>query len=315
MKCISPTIINPTPVARLHGATTMQVPCGKCIPCLARRSSEWSLRLLHELPYWDAASFVTWTYADDFLPVALSVVKDHLQLCIKRLRKLYPPKGLRYYACGEYGTISARPHYHAIIFGLSVKDHCVLHQSDNKLLVQGGPLYDTWSYGRIGIGTVTSDSCKYVAKYIDKAFFGDKAAEIYDATGRERPFQLCSQGLGYRFARDNIDQLRDMQYTTYKGIPTTIPRYYSKRFDIVFDKEVIDYDVHAYLGSPTLGTYMSVFSDIPDDCDVADLDRVVMATNNKELIDQIRKVRADACITSVATMQAKAHLRDDLDVL
>ena len=61
-------------------------------------------------------AYITLTYNDDHLPANGSLQPRDLQLFWKRLRKARTP-GIRYYACGEYGDQTARPHYHAIIFG------------------------------------------------------------------------------------------------------------------------------------------------------------------------------------------------------
>ena len=69
--------------------------------------------------------FLTLTYADEHLPPNGSLVVADLQKFIKRLRKHYAKRNngikLRYYACGEYGDRYGRPHYHAIICGLSLR--------------------------------------------------------------------------------------------------------------------------------------------------------------------------------------------------
>ena len=54
--------------------------------------------------------------------------------------------------------------------------------------------YRDWDKGFVSVGTVTADSCGYVAGYVRKKLTGPMAEEVYN--GRVPPFQLQSQGLG-----------------------------------------------------------------------------------------------------------------------
>ena len=73
-------------------------------------------------------------------------------------------KKIRYFACGEYGDRTARPHYHAIVFGLSLS-------SDDKQMVKDSWPFCDWSncsIARNSFGMAEPDSISYVAQYIDK---------------------------------------------------------------------------------------------------------------------------------------------------
>ena len=134
------------------------------------------------------------------------------------MRKAHKGK-IKYFACGEYGddpTKSHRPHYHAIIFGLEY----------------GFSLKDIWSMGKVDYGTVTYDSCRYVAQYIDKKFYGKMSFDEYFMNCRVPPFRLSSLGLGLRFVMDNKVQLTEQLHTTVRGIPCSLPRYYVSKLDI-----------------------------------------------------------------------------------
>lgn len=212
MQCVKPLYLKASD--KSPNREGIVVPCGRCVACRISKTREWALRLLHELDYWDNAVFVTLTYADIHLQTdKLSLRKKDLQDFFKRLRH---KKSFKYYACGEYGENTFRPHYHAIVFGLSLED---------KSLVQ-----EVWDMGMVHIGTVTYDSCRYVAQYIDKKLSGDLADEVYG--DMERPFQICSQGLGLRFAMDNRhDLVRDMR-TSVRGVPCSLPQYYKRKLKI-----------------------------------------------------------------------------------
>ena len=95
------------------------------LPRRIARRQEWSMRVIHELAGYKDAVFLTLTYSDDHLPDNGSLVVADLQKFFKRLRKQYAKRNtcikLRYYACGEYGDRHGRPHYHAIVCGLSLR--------------------------------------------------------------------------------------------------------------------------------------------------------------------------------------------------
>lgn len=216
MNCINPFHVPP----KVGESTSFSVPCGQCAWCKGQRAREWALRCIHELVYWDKSVFVTLTYCPDELPKDQCLRKRDLQLFFKRLRKAAKRK-LRYYACGQYGDKFLRPHYHAIIFGVG---------ADEKQL-----LTDSWGHGFVDCGTVTFESCRYVANYLESKPYTDKDKAKYDLMELTYPFQLQSQGIGGRFITDNFDQLSTMGYVTQGGIAQSLPRYYKQR--LLLDKE------------------------------------------------------------------------------
>lgn len=107
------------------------VPCGRCPECRAGHSAGWAFRILQEFKSetTTSAHFLTLTYDESELPRNSkgypTLDKHHVQAFIKRLRKYSRKKGnsrIRYYAAGEYGGQTERPHYHLIIFNASVKN-------------------------------------------------------------------------------------------------------------------------------------------------------------------------------------------------
>lgn len=100
--------------------------CGQCLPCRINRRRLWSWRMFYESQLHEANCFVTLTYDEAHLPALRSVVPRDLTLWLKRVRKAAYPRRFRYFAVGEYGDESARPHYHAILFGLGVGDSKII---------------------------------------------------------------------------------------------------------------------------------------------------------------------------------------------
>lgn len=217
MQCANPIIIQKN-LPRDKYPYGLEVPCGKCVLCRIAKRREWSLRLLHENDFWEKSVFITLTYDDDHRPKNNSLVKRDLQLYFKRLRKNIFPANIKYYACGEYGEITHRPHYHAILFGLNFKDKNLLN--------------DAWGKGFIKLGLVEPESIGYVCQYIDKKLSGPLAEQEYTQKNRAPVFKLSSQGLGKRFALLNKKQIEDNLVISQFGVKHGIPRYYLKFLDI-----------------------------------------------------------------------------------
>lgn len=170
-----PVVFNPG-----DGFTDMPIklPCGQCNGCRLERSRQWAVRCMHESQMHDKNCFLTLTYNNENLPPDMSVNVRHFQLFMKKLRKKFG-SGIRFFHCGEYGEKFARPHYHALIFGLDFEDR-KLHSVKN-----GVPLYTSetldslWGMGYATIGDVTFESAAYVARYIMKKINGELADEHY----------------------------------------------------------------------------------------------------------------------------------------
>lgn len=191
------------------------VPCGKCRSCRIARSRVWTMRLVHELTSHEGSCFATLTYDEASLPDPPELSKRTLQNFIKRLRERVKPTSIKYYASGEYGDLTQRPHYHAILFGLPPTQQ-------TKELLQ-----EEWWNGAVHLGTVTPDSARYVADYIQKQLDGLQAKK----DGRVQPFALKSNGLGKRFALDNQEHIK-RDGLRLRGVPQQLPRYYLELLDI-----------------------------------------------------------------------------------
>ena len=100
----------------------VQLPCGQCIGCRLEKSRQWAMRIAHESSLYDQNCFLTLTFSDEHLPQNLSVSKRDLQLFMKRLRKHFAPRKIRFFQCGEYGELNMRPHYHSILFNVDFPD-------------------------------------------------------------------------------------------------------------------------------------------------------------------------------------------------
>lgn len=102
------------------------VPCGKCEECKRARQSEWFVRCFYEWQYTKNhggyAFFYTLTYNNDHLPKQFGIdcfSFSDIQLFCKRLKERLFRKyhaNLKYIITTEYGSLTHRPHYHALFF-------------------------------------------------------------------------------------------------------------------------------------------------------------------------------------------------------
>lgn len=216
MRCVSPISIK-DPSQKL-GSIRITVPCGKCGSCMHNRRTEWSFRLREELLTAYSAVFVTLTYSDQNLPWGdgePSLSKRDVQLFMKRLRKENDKvwkHQIRYYAVGEYGTHTKRPHYHVLLFNCESSIYSKLEE--------------IWGLGRVDIGQVEDASIHYVTKFhvnYDKEKGETKNPEF--ALMSRRP----GIGSGYveRAGQWNYDN--GVLYVVKDGFKQAMPRYYRKK--------------------------------------------------------------------------------------
>lgn len=158
-------------------------------------------------------AFLTLTYDEENLPDDLSVRPRTISLFVKRLRK----RGykFRYFACGEYGDYSFRPHYHLALFGFPTcawsatrkKDYCcaICHE-----------IRQCWPEGFIHLDALTAQSMAYIAGYVTK-----KMTSEYDPRleGRRPEFARMSlrPGIGYGVMHEVASTL--LEYDLHKVLP------------------------------------------------------------------------------------------------
>jgi len=203
----------------VDGSITRTVGCGRCVPCLRKKQIDWCFRLQKELNTSSSACFLTLTYDDKNIPISeggYSLLRSDFQKFMKRLRKhCNQTEKIKYYACGEYGDKTERPHYHAIVFNLPKPFDKYIRKA--------------WKLGHIHIGTVTEASIFYTTKYALKGLRRKKPFE-YDEQGREPQFQLMSNGLGVSYSKEIIRDYLKTNGTKLLTLPgghkKKLPRYY-----------------------------------------------------------------------------------------
>lgn len=225
------------------------VPCGGCINCRLERSKQWALRCVHEASLYEENSFITLTFDDEHLnqrPNKWSLDKTEHQKFLKRLRKKYSDKKIKYYHCGEYGDENGRPHYHTLLFNHDFADKTLWKIKNGQEYYVSKELNDLWGKGYCIIGNVTFESAAYVARYILKKITGKDAKKEDEDTGLT-PYEYIDEngkyqklvheyttmslkpGIANEWFHKYLNDLYPKDYINIKGKKMKIPRYYDEQ--------------------------------------------------------------------------------------
>lgn len=203
----------------VRGWRTVMVPCTTCIGCIKAHAQAWAFRCHLEGTRHEHTAFATLTFDDEHLPFTLDWRRDG-QPFLKALRQR-ANRLIRFFASGEYGSKTHRPHYHFLLYGIDAVG------SRSLAMVQ-----DSWRRGQVQIDPVTPARIAYCAGYTDKKAT-DRFRSIQHAdplTGEvwQPPFIQMSRrpGLGSH-ARQWKDSWR-LYAVTNDGVKIPVPRYLHK---------------------------------------------------------------------------------------
>lgn len=233
-RCMNPIIV------RYNQPDEQRVACGKCAPCIKKRVSCWSFRLDKQAEISVSALFVTLTYDNEHVPFSrrglLTLDKTDLQKFFKRLRKIHKgDQPIKYYACGEYGARTYRPHYHIILFNSNHADVIQAWSLDGKAI------------GHVNFRPAEHNAIGYTLKYITK----EKKVGRHHLDDRAKEFSLMSKGLGANYITAEMigwhqaDLLNRMYCPLKDGMKAPMPRYYKDR--IYAPEQLEEIQFHIYL--------------------------------------------------------------------
>lgn len=191
----------------------LPLPCGSCLSCRLAKAREWAVRCTLEASLYDDNCFITLTYDDQHLPDDAKLHRVHIQLLLKKLRKLYK---IRYFGCGEYGSHTKRPHYHLIIFGWYPND--VDKFQSSKLLTE------LWPYGFNRVDECNFQTCQYVARYTTKKVYSEEKTD-------EFLMMSLKPGIGAGWFAKHFDIFEHDKVCGSFGV-SSIPRYFEKLADL-----------------------------------------------------------------------------------
>lgn len=234
-----------TPNLALQPDEPIELPCGQCVGCRLERSRQWAMRCIHEAQTHEENCFITLTFNEEELfkrERPLSIDVREFQKFMKRLRKKYPNKNIRYMHAGEYGDKSGRPHYHAILFGIDFNDKKLYTIRNSHRLYTSQTLDTVWGFGFTSIGDVTFESAAYVARYCMKKITGDVALSKYQVfdedTGeilydRDPEYATMSKNpaVGKAWFEQFKGDVYPKDYVTINGRKMKPPKYYDKMLE------------------------------------------------------------------------------------
>jgi len=226
------------------------VPCGRCIGCRLDRSLQWAIRCMHESSLHENNCFITLTFDQKHLDKHSSLKVADFQNFMKRLRKHYQPKIIRFFHCGEYGSKFARPHHHACLFNHDFADKVLIKEINGNKLYTSDTLKKLWPYGFNTIGEVTFESAAYIARYVLKKWSKENhtSEELYsrmkqfsDADLRKKHYQGKKEEYLTMSRKPGIasawyDKFKEDVYPegfcVVKTYKTKAPKYYENKFSL-----------------------------------------------------------------------------------
>lgn len=232
------------------------LPCGHCAGCKLANASSWANRMEMELPYHENAWFLTLTYNEDNIPYRYTfdegtgeVLTENYSLCDedmqkfwKRLRRHieYHELGngkLMYFQAGEYGGKTHRPHYHAIVYDLPIKNEELKIYKKEK----GYTYYNCewlekiWGMGFVVIAPAEWRNMAYTARYTTKKIYGKEGKEYYSELGimPEKCNMSKKPAIGLAYYNEHSEEIYQKDSIQLKnGRTVKPPRYFDKLFDL-----------------------------------------------------------------------------------
>ena len=317
--CITPKVLY-IESQNLNSRYKIVVPCGHCRDCQNSKRAALVARFKNEQKYLPYVKFVTLTYSNVellnlyykpyyFLYRSKAAMlkkldlaeqnnelfrygkfllnKDHAKtFCAtfqKEYEKLFSCK-VKYYLCGEYGTLNYRPHFHIAFFFQYKHTDIQLHDFIAKI----------WRYGDIQVGDCSDGGLNYVAKHCYKE---DCGSEIQK---KKAPiFQLQSRyhgGIGCNLANDQSilhNYEKEIKFGIIKGTKYkySLPRYVLRKLhpERFCDSELLELE-HSGLTQLTQKIIDSGYGTVPDDTQIELSDNFRNYLTNNLITDFNNKV-------------------------
>ena len=232
----------------------VSVPCGQCGGCRLERSRQWAIRMMHEASLYEENCFITLTYSDQYLPENGSLDRKAFPLFMRRLRKKFHGRTIRYYHCGEYGSKYGRPHYHSCLFGFDFPDKTYWTSRNGIPVFRSDILEKLWWQGNSEVGSLTYESAAYCAHYIEKKVLGTSEASdemryqkygYVDNEGevflREPEYSTMSRrpGIGKPWLEKFGCEVYPEDGVVVRGMLQKPPRYYDGLYELT-EPEMMD---------------------------------------------------------------------------
>lgn len=223
----------------LRVADMVTVPCGHCLGCRSDQARQWAVRLVHEGVTTHPAWFVTLTYSPEEMPHNGSLFPGHFTAFVKRMRR--QKERVAYYVAGEYGETTARPHYHAVLYGVPFLDRVICNYRNNAPVYRSGSLERYWPHGISEFTGLNYAAARYVASYVRKKVRQvdnpDAYVRVDPLTGElveiEREYGRMSRrpAIGLRWIERFWSDVYPRDFVVMDGHELKPPRFYDKWMD------------------------------------------------------------------------------------
>ena len=273
----------------------IEVPCGKCIGCRLDYARTWATRMSLEASLYppEEVFFITLTYDDAHLPivakngtVSSTLVKRDVQLFMKSLREAIYPNRIRFFASGEYGDKTNRPHYHLIIFGLKLDDLSFYKKSQNFIYYNSPFIERIWSKGFVVVTLANYQTMNYTARYVVKKLRGADSS-IYSLSGIMPPFALMSNRPGIGAGAYDPSYFDKSCIILPGGKSASIPRYFKKIFERLDPAAYSNYTqrnlIAAEISQSNILKYISSYDDYLNRCEFVKNSAINFLNSTKKL--------------------------------
>lgn len=194
--------------------------------------------MVHESEVCGPAWFATLTYAPELVPEHGSLDPRDPTLFLKRLRRLYEGCRVSYFLAGEYGETTARPHYHAVLYGLEFLDREFFTTRSGAPVYRSESLERCWRNGISELTGLNFAAARYVASYVRKKVRHRDRPDHYERvvpeTGElvqlEREYARMSKrpAIGKRWIERYWRDVYPRDYVVVDGRELKPPRFYDK---------------------------------------------------------------------------------------
>lgn len=282
--------------------------CGQCRPCRVNKRRTWSARILLEAAQYKDNAFVTLTYDDENLPEGGDVDPRDVQLFLKRLRHLVDVP-IRFFAVGEYGDESGRPHYHLALFNFpacrfgSTAERAGRPDA-SRCCAACGVVSKAWNKGLIQVGNLGTDSSQYLAGYVVKKM---TAADDPRLDGKHPEFARMSRrpGLGVNAMHEVASQV--MRYELDQDDVPAAVRFGARVMPI---GRHLRRKLRTMVGKDEKApesTQSAVAQEVRDVYDAVEADAARLPGSARRLI--VRNRLIDAGSQAVSNMESRARLK------
>ncbi|AXH76131.1 MAG: replication initiator protein [Microviridae sp.] len=212
----------------------ISLPCGNCVGCRLERSRQWSVRIMHEASLHDKNCFITLTYDEAHVPFDSGLHYEDFQCFMRKLRRT---DKVRFFMCGEYGSLRLRPHFHACLFGIDFDDgKPVAAAASGGFIYSSDKLSVLWPQGYCSVGELTHASAAYVARYTLKKSSNPRVYDFLDVSTGEvisRVPEFVRMSLKPGIGSDWYDKFKSDVYphdrVIVNGRAVKPPKYYDRK--------------------------------------------------------------------------------------